>query len=663
MRWSVGILILWSLVTVDSRVVAESNPSAVPHRAVSNFSLPDVYGKPHELADYAENQLIVVAFLGTECPLAKLYGGRLAKLAEEFESQGVKFLGVNSNRQDSLTEIAAYGRRYNIDFPLLKDTKAEVAEKFGATRTPEVFLLDSSRQIRYQGRIDDQYGVGYSRNAPEREELLEAIEALLAGRAIELVKTEAVGCLLGKPREPDADSPITYSNQISRILQKHCVECHRDGEIGPFALTEYDEVVGWGEMIEEVVRTQRMPPWGASPDHGKFLNAREMSDEEKQLIYDWVQAGAPEGDPQELPAPREFVSGWRLPREPDLVVPMSEKPFSVPAEGVVEYQYFAADPGFEEDTWIAASDVVPGERSVVHHVIVFISPPEERSRRGLGWLAAYVPGQSSMQLPTGQARLVPAGSKLIFQLHYTPNGSPQEDLTKIGLVFAEPETVTEEIITVVALEEKFEIPAQVENYKVSTTRRHWPAAGRLLAMSPHMHVRGKSFRFEAIWPEGSEERREILLDIPNYDFNWQNSYQLAEPIEIPQGFAIECIARYDNSEQNLVNPDPNAVVRWGDQTWDEMMIGFFEVAVPRGYWESRQSRQPKEPSAADKERAQKTADTLFERFDANRDGRIDRDELPSTFRIFAFHRYDWNDDRVITIEEVYKFALESDGHG
>lgn len=658
MRWLFRVLLVCCLVGLDSQSKGETDHTAVPRRTIANFSLPDVYGKAHELADFQDSQLIVVAFLGTECPLAKLYGSRLAELADEFESRGVAFLGINANRQDALTEIAAYGRRYSIRFPLLKDTKATVAEAFGASRTPEVFLLDQSRQIRYQGRIDDQYGVGYSRSAPEREELREAIEAVLAGKQVELVRTEAVGCLLGKPKKPDEQSPITYSNQIARVLQKHCVECHRDGEIGPFALTEYEEVVGWGEMIEEVVSTQRMPPWNANPEHGEFLNARVMSDDERQLVYDWVQAGAPEGNPADLPAEREFVSGWRLPQEPDMVIPMSDKPFHVPAEGVVEYQYFAADPGFEEDTWIAASDVVPGERNVVHHVIVFISPPERRGRRGLGWLAAYVPGQSSMQLPPGQGRLVPAGSKLIFQMHYTPNGSPQQDLTKIGLVFAEPETVEEEIVTLVALEEKFEIPPQDDNYQVATTRRHWPAAGRLLAMSPHMHVRGKSFRFEAIWPD---DRREVLLDIPNYDFNWQNSYQLATPIDIPEGFAVKCIAHYDNSEQNLVNPDPNAVVRWGDQTWNEMMIGFFEVAVPRGYWESRQKRHTKGPTKADRQRAQRIADALFERFDANRDQRIDRDELPSTFRIFAFHRYDQNRDRVITVEEVYQFALESDG--
>ncbi len=622
------------------------------------FQLTDFYGQPHKLDDYRDHRMLVVVFFGTECPLAKLYGPRLASLAEEYASRGVAFVGINANRQDALTEIAAYARRHGIDFPLLKDTTGEVAEQFGATRTPEVFLLDDARQLQYQGRIDDQYGVGYGRSEPEREDLRRAIDALLAGRMVERPRTQAVGCLIGRPRKPDESSEVTYSRQISRVLRKHCVECHRAGEIAPFTLETYDEAVGWAEMIEEVVRTQRMPPWSANPQHGEFANARSMSEEEKELIYGWVEAGAPEGDPAELPEPREFVTGWRLPREPDVVIPMRETPFEVPAEGIVEYQYFAVDPGFEEDRWIAASDIVPGERSVVHHVIVFISPPQGRDRRGLGWLAAYVPGQSSMQLPPGQARLVPAGSKLIFQLHYTPNGSVQHDLTRIGLVFAEPESVEEEVVTLLALEEKFEIPPGAENHRVSTTRSEWPFSARLLAMSPHMHVRGKSFRFDALWPDG---HRETLLDIPDYDFNWQNSYQLAEPFDIPTGFAVECVAHFDNSRKNIVNPDPEATVRWGDQTADEMMIGFFEVAVPKGAWRSRLLAEAPGHAEADQARARQVVKRLFDRFDANQDAAIDRDELPSTFRVFAFRRYDRNGDRVITQEEAYQFALASGG--
>jgi hypothetical protein len=529
-----------------------------------------------------------------------------------------------------------------------------VADQFGATRTPEVFLLDKARSVVYHGRIDDQYGVGYIRDEPERRDLNEAINQLLADTPVEVAYAPPVGCLIGRVREPNEESPVTYSNQIARLMNKHCVECHRSGEIAPFALTGYDEVVGWAGMLAEVVREQRMPPWHANPQHGDFENERLMTDEEKELIYEWVRQGAPEGDPADHPELPEFVTGWRLPRDPDQVIQMRKKPFTVPAEGAVEYQYFAVDPGFTEDKWVSAADVVPGARSVVHHVIVFVSPPENRRRHGLGLLAAYVPGQGSMQLGEGRARLVPAGSKLIFQMHYTPVGSEVIDMTKLGLVFADPDSVTEEVVSLIAMDEKFEIPPHVENYRVDAARRHWPAGGKLLAMAPHMHVRGKSFRFEGIWPDG---RREIMLDIPQYDFNWQTAYALAEPLPLHEGFVIECVANFDNSAKNLVNPDPSAAVRWGDQTWNEMMVAFFEVAVPRGSWKVEAEHQPRELTEAEQSAARKFAREFVERFDTNRDGQLRRKESPRTLAAFGFWKFDRNGDGVVTEDEVYAEAL------
>ncbi|QDU86919.1 thiol-disulfide oxidoreductase [Pirellulimonas nuda] len=628
---------------------------ALSARAQSiDFALPNVYGKQVRLADFDDNGLVVVAFLGVECPLAKLYGQRLAQMAQEYEARGVAFIGVDSNRQDSLTELAAYGRRLEIPFPLLKDNGAQVADLLGAQRTPEVFLLNRQREVVYQGRIDDQYGVGYIRDAPQVNDLRDAIDAVLAGELIANAKTHAPGCVIGRGGEPDESSPVTYSNQIARVFQKHCLECHRNDEIAPFALTDYDEAAGWAETIAEVIRDQRMPPWHADPQYGHYHGERLMTAEEKQLVYDWVEAGAPQGDPADLPEPKQFVTGWRLPREPDLVVPMRSVPYEVAAEGVIEYQYFAADPKLTEDKWIQAADIVPGCRGVVHHVIVFISPPGEEGRRGLGWLGAYVPGQSSMELPKGQARLIPAGSKLIFQVHYTPTGSVEKDLTKLGLVFADPDTVTEEVVTMYAANGKFEIPPGDSNYPVKAAIERFPAQGKLLGMGPHMHVRGKSFRMTGVWPDGAQK---VLLDVPAYDFNWQHGYGLKESIPTVPGFRVECLAHFDNSKGNLVNPDPTAAVRWGDQTFQEMMIAFFEVAVPRGSLrtDEKVGRQIT-PEAVT--RAQATADKLFERFDHNRDGLLQRDEMPDAFRLFAFERHDLDGDKSISSEEAFEAALE-----
>lgn len=643
-------LLTLASLAVAAAVTLSGAQASVPKQG---FTLPTVYGGEVSLSDYADRDAVVVVFLGTECPLAKLYGSRLAELAGEYDPERVAFVGIDANRQDSLTELAAYGRRSGIEFPLLKDNRAEAAQMLGATRTPEAFVLDRTGEVRYRGRIDDQYDVGVVRDEPSRRYLREAIDAVLAGKPAPTPQTQAVGCVIGRPREPDAHSAVTYSEHVAPILEKHCVECHRDGEIAPFVLRGYDEVAGWADTIAEVVRDRRMPPWHADPEFGHFANERLMTAAEKQSLYDWAAAGAPEGDPADLPAEREFTEGWRLPREPDVVVPMRDEPYRVAAQGVIEYQYFAADPGFTEDTWIQAADIVPGDRSVVHHVIVFISPPADQAQRGLGWLAAYVPGQSSMTLPQGQARLVPAGSKFIFQMHYTPTGKEADDLTKMGLVLADPKDVTEEVVTLATANAKFEIPPGADDYPVAAERGWFPAGATLVGLAPHMHYRGKSFRMTGVWPDG---RREVLLDVPNYDFNWQTNYKLAQPMKLPEGFRVESEATFDNSENNPFNPDPSAAVRWGDQSFQEMMVGFFELAAPRGSLTRDLGRRAGEPSEAKQGEARAAAQRLFEKHDDG-DGELVRRELPDAFAVFAFDRYDLNDDQKLTEEEVYEAAL------
>lgn len=631
-------------------MLAESGPAAAASGAV--FSLRDTYGELRSPSDHPEAKAFVVAFLGVECPLAKLYAPRLQKLADDFQQQGVVFYGVDANAQDSLAELAAYGRRHGVQFPLLKDDRAAAADALGATRTPEVVLLGSDGVVRYRGRIDDQYGVGVAKKAPEAEFLRDAIEAVLAGSPVSTPETGAVGCVIGRPRRPDETATVTFHNQVARVFERHCVECHREGEIGPFALRDYDDAAGWAETIAEVVRDERMPPWHADAAHGEFANARRLSEEEKQALYDWVAAGAPRGNPADAPEPRVFTSGWRLPREPDLVIPMRGEPYRVAAEGVIDYQYFAVDPGFTEDRWVQAADIVPGRREVMHHVIVFVSPPADKPQRGLGWLTAYVPGQSAMQLDAGRARLVPAGSKLIFQVHYTPCGEEVEDNTRLGLVFADPATVTEEVVSLVSANAKFEIPPGAADYTVTSSLDWFPPGSKLLAMAPHMHFRGKSARYVGRWPDG---RTEVLLSVPRYDFNWQSNYTLRTPLDVPPGFRIECESSYDNSAKNPANPDPTAAVRWGDQTFEEMMVSFFEVAVPRG--SIRHDVERGELNEEERTAALEKARAFIERYDNDGDGALRRNELPDALALFAFPRYDTNRDKRLVEAEVAEVAI------
>ena len=571
----------WAFLLVVSLQVVSQSAGAVPAaesaspvgRKVENFSLRDYRGKVHELKDLADRQFVVAAFVGCECPLAKLYAPRLVKLAEEFGPRGVAFLAIDANSQDSLAEIAAYAQTHKITFPVLKDAGNAVADQMGAVRTPEVFVLDRERTIRYWGRIDDQYVVGRQRPAPTREDLRVALEELLAGKAPSVSETAAIGCHIGRVPKQTPIGDVTYSNQIARLLQKRCVECHRAGEIAPFPLTSYDEVVGWGETIREVIQEGRMPPWFANPEYGHFANDARLSDEEKQLIYDWIDGGSPEGNQAELPAPAQFTVGWQIP-EPDEVFYIKDEPYDVPAEGVVAYQYFKVDPGFKEDRWIKAAEARPDNRSVVHHIVAFFVPPGAKLGGGQrGAMIGYAPGMPPSRFPEGTAMLVPAGSQLIFQLHYTPNGSPQKDRSSVGLVYADPSEVKQRVGGGNAPNRFFEIPPGDDNYEVVSQHR-FDKDVLLLNLTPHMHLRGKSFRYEAEYPDG---KREILLDIPHYDFNWQLRYQLAVPKVLPKGTTLHCTAHYDNSANNLANPDPTKPVRWGDQTWEEMMIGYFST--------------------------------------------------------------------------------------
>lgn len=579
--WIATLLVVWACAELTggggAKFLAGAEGARVG-RKIDDFELRDYRGAKHKLSDVTENsQLVVIAFLGCECPLARLYGPRLAQLAGEFEPQGVAFLGINSNRQDSITELAAYARVEEIAFPLLKDLDNTVADRFGAIRTPEVFVLDQERVVRYCGRIDDQYLVGVQRSQPTRRDLAVALEELLAGNPVSTAETPAAGCHIGRLTKIGVSGGglrgVTYSNQIARLVQKACVECHRDGEIAPFPMSSYEEVVGWADTIQEVVDEGRMPPWFANPEHGKFANDARLSDDEKQLVRDWIAGGCPEGDRSQLPEPRTFVAGWQIP-EPDQVIYISDEPVAVQAEGVVKYQYFVIDPGFTEDKWIQAAEARPDNRAVVHHIVAMFVPPGEKPSGGArGAMIGYAPGMPPNHFPPGAAMLVPAGSKVVFQMHYTPNGKPLHDRSYVGLKFADAAQVKYRMGGGMAPNRFFEIPPGADNHEVRS-QHHFTKDARLLTLTPHMHLRGKSFRYEAEYPDGT---REILLDIPHYDFNWQLRYTLAEPKLLPKGTKLLCTAHFDNSEGNLANPDPTKPVRWGDQTWEEMMIGYFST--------------------------------------------------------------------------------------
>jgi hypothetical protein len=369
----------------------------------------------------------------------------------------------------------------------------------------------------------------------------------------------------------------------------------------------YETTRPWAKAIKTAVLTKKMPPWFADPHFGKFSNDRTMAQADIDTLVSWADNGAQAGDPKDAPKPIAWVEGWRI-GKPDMVISMPAA-FPVPASGTIDYQYIVIPTGFTEDKYIQLSEARPGNPAVVHHIIAFIREPgnpwlkeaqpgipfvpRERARRaeadqkngdkprqqdggGFGdFLAGYAPGTLPNVMKPGQAKLVKAGSDIVLQMHYTANGKAATDISRIGIVFATTQP-TERVLTIAASNANFAIPPGDSNYQVDSKLTLQDDA-MLIDFLPHMHFRGKSFEYRVTYPSGEKE---TLLDVPHYDFNWQLTYELAKPKLLPKGTVIECTAHYDNSPNNPYNPDPTKEVHFGEQTWEEMMIGFMDVAVP-----------------------------------------------------------------------------------
>jgi hypothetical protein len=371
---------------------------------------------------------------------------------------------------------------------------------------------------------------------------------------------------------------ITYTKDIAPILYSNCTECHRASMSAPMSLMTYDEVRPWARAIKQRVVKREMPPWSADPAHGTFKNDPSLTQQDIDTITAWVDGGAVKGDDKDLPRPPQYADGWTI-GTPDAVFKMTE-PYNVPADGTIPYQYIRIPTNLSEDKWIQAIEFKPGDRRVVHHIIASAQPAggnarDERTpgRVGLGGITPNKPG---VTFPEGIARFLPAHSDIILQMHYTTVGEATSDVTSVAVKWAKnpPQRMVGggNVLNV-----RFAIPPGAANHEVRGERT-FADDTLLTSMMPHMHVRGKSMTYVAHYPDG---RSETLLLVSKYDFNWQHSYELAEPKLLPKGTRLEVIATFDNSTANPLNPDPSATVRWGDQTWEEMMIGFYSTIQPR----------------------------------------------------------------------------------
>jgi hypothetical protein len=405
----------------------------------------------------------------------------------------------------------------------------------------------------------------------------------------------------------------TFSKDVAPIVFAKCASCHRPGEVAPMSLTTFREVRPWAGAIREKVATRVMPPWHADRAHGTFRNDLSLSQAEIDTIVAWASGGAPEGNPQETPALPKFAEGWQI-GKPDQVFEMVTD-FEVPARGTIDYQYFEVPTNFTEDRWMQAGEVRAGDKPHVHHIIVYVREPQPRPRQAVvsirpilapgerpslpspgtttagaaaatpaaratrtsdNMLVNWAVGEDAPVFLPGQAKRIPAGSTLIFQVHYTTNGTVGRDRSRLGLIFAK-EPPTQEVRTAAIANPVFAIPGGAANHRVEAEAT-FAEDVKVWTMHPHMHLRGKDMTYTAIYPDG---RQEIVLRVPKFDFGWQTDYWLAQPLTLPKGSKLHVAAHFDNSPANKANPDPTATVRWGDQTWEEMMIGFFTYTVEK----------------------------------------------------------------------------------
>jgi mono/diheme cytochrome c family protein len=552
---------------------------------VPDLVFTDIKGASHKLSDLGGEAGIVIAMTSATCPVSKRYMPKLAALEKELRAQRIALLLVNPFASEAAADIQAQLSAAGVTATYAHDKDQSLATALGARATTEVFLLDAKRTVLYRGALDDQYGLTYNLDAPRANYLRDAVAAMRVNQLPRIAATEAPGCELGlADARNHAATEVTYHRDVERILQQNCVACHREKGIAPFGLDDLAEVKDRAKTIKRVISEGVMPPWSAAPlkEGNPWGNDRSLGARDKADLLAWLgSSNRPLGDAHEAPAKLVFPSEWSI-GKPDLIVQLPQ-PVAVKADGFMPYQTVTAQTTLTEDKWVQAYEILPTDRSVVHHVLVNVHANGANAARGKqdgdSYWAVYVPGNGSQIYPQGFARKLPAGATVTFQIHYTPSGKAVQEQLRMGLVFAR-ETPRFAVETAAVLKRDLDIPPGDGNH-VETFERSVPTDLNVIGFMPHMHVRGKAFKYELISADGSVE---TLLDIPRYDFNWQLRYEYAQPRTIPRGSKIRITAAFDNSPGNQANPDSTKRVKWGQQTYEEMMIGFIEhfVPIPQG---------------------------------------------------------------------------------
>jgi hypothetical protein len=595
--WPTTALVAWPAVALAASPFADQDPAQRPR-------LKSVYSSIHTVQELAKKDVqgIVFVFLGTECPVARQYIPRLNELNAQYADQKVKFFGVYPDVGVHVLDMATHAHDVDIAFPVFKDVELKLATLLGVEVVPEVVVLNPKLEKVYQGAIDDQFK-RHGRKAEATENYLaDALAALTSGQTPATDFVPASGCPLERSEPERTPRAVTYHKEIVPILQRRCQECHRAGGPGPFELLSYDDAAYNTEKIREVVVDRRMPPWHGflNPAYGKISNDQRLTDEEFATLLAWIDGGAKEGNAQDAPPPIKWPApeAWAI-GKPDYVFKMKE-PFRVPKSGTIEYQFFRVKIDDPHDRWFRGIEIKPGNREVVHHVTLHIAPSlKDEKFSGFASMAQlyglsgenaklindYVPGDpyNAKVYPPHQAVLIPKHSDLIFEVHYTPNNREAvNDQSMVAFQWA-PGVPAEQVLTKVFRKAtgRFVVPPRAVHHRIEDTY-YFEHDIIVEAIRPHMHLRGQTYRLERIErnPVTDEiEKRETILSVPIFDPGWQRTYELATPFLLPAGTELIATAIFDNTDLNPNNPDPNAEVVWGQQTYDEMFSTRFKYRL------------------------------------------------------------------------------------
>ena len=587
-------------------VYAQSNgqpTTKTANRPAITFSLIDLNGTIHSLEQNDNRRVRAFVFVSTECPVSNGYIKTLNELHAKLgkSGKGAEFFGVVSDPTVTRTQAVKHFAEFKAEFPVLFDASGLLAQALKPSHVPEAFVLDRDGKLVYRGAIDNSWeAIGRRRPKAENEYLADAINSACDGKPVTIAETKPVGCLFETPPQGDERSAVTYSRDIAPIIQTRCLNCHREGQVAPFALDDYHQTAKRAEQILKVTQDRIMPPWIPSPGHDKFVAERWLTDRELELFKTWAESGRARGDDADLPPAPKFAEGWRL-GQPDLIVKMVE-PFSVPADGPDLLQNFVIPISIAEDKLVAAIEFHPGNKRVCHHSVLFLDDsgaarkldkatpePGYANFGGPGFLPSgalggWSVGNTPRPLPNGMGRYLKRGSDLVVQMHYHPTGKQETDQSEIGLYFVKKpvaESLKEPAKLVGSIwmaNYEMDIAAGTKDYLRSTSYT-LPRDVIMVGVVPHMHLLGKAMKVTATLPDKTEK---TLIDIKNWNYNWQDEYYYERPFKLPEGTRLDVEAVFDNSADNPSNPSsPPKRVTWGDGTKDEMLFCFFLLSAEK----------------------------------------------------------------------------------